>query len=224
MQFEILRLYDIMEMYCWATKKPSPVGEGRPRSGGWGVNMIPYNKKLVSTAKTLRKSMTPEEKHLWYDFLKRLPLNVRRQHNIENYIVDFYIAEKKIVIEVDGGQHLLPEHKEADKKRDACLASWGISVLRYSNDSIRNQFNAVTENILKSLGLDFSDLKPLWWHLIRQASPATFSRWRRLSVNSFFCWNRRELQNTEGNREIKSDNREVSIAKATLQRVAFVFC
>ena len=123
--------------------------------------MIPYNKKLVSTAKTLRKSMTPEEKHLWYDFLKRLPLNVRRQHNIENYIVDFYIAEKKIVIEVDGGQHLLPEHKEADKKRDACLASWGISVLRYSNDSIRNQFNAVTENILKSLGLDFSDLKPL---------------------------------------------------------------
>ena len=54
--------------------------------------------------------MTPEEKHLWYDFLKRLPMNVRRQHNIENYIVDFYIAEKKIVIEIDGRQHLLPEH------------------------------------------------------------------------------------------------------------------
>ncbi len=62
--------------------------------------MIPYNKKLVSNARTLRKNMTPEEKHLWYDFLKRLPLNVRRQHNIENYIVDFYIAEKKIVVEV----------------------------------------------------------------------------------------------------------------------------
>jgi len=60
--------------------------------------MIPYNKKLVSNARDLRKNMTPEEKHLWYDFLKRLPLNVRRQHNIENYIVDFYIAEKKIVI------------------------------------------------------------------------------------------------------------------------------
>ena len=103
--------------------------------------------------------MTPEEKHLWYDFLKRLPYNVRRQHNIENYIVDFYIAEKKIVIEVDGRQHLLPEHKEADEQRDAVLATWGISVLRYSNDSIRNNFNAVAEDILKHLGLDHSDLK-----------------------------------------------------------------
>ena len=121
--------------------------------------MIPYNKKLVSNARTLRKNMTPEEKHLWYDFLKRLPFNVRRQHNIENYIVDFYIAEKKIVIEVDGRQHLLPEHKEADKQRDAAISSWGIVVLRYPNDSIRNNFNAVTEDILKHLGLDHSNLK-----------------------------------------------------------------
>ena len=122
--------------------------------------MIPYNKKLVSNARTLRKNMTPEEKHLWYDFLKRLPFNVRRQHNIGNYIVDFYIAEKKIVIEVDGRQHLLPEHKEADKQRNAALATWGISVLRYSNDNIRNNFNSVAEDILKHLELDYSDLKP----------------------------------------------------------------
>jgi len=122
--------------------------------------MIPYNKKLVSNARTLRKNMTPEEKHLWYDFLKRLPVNVRRQHNIENYIVDFYIAEKKIVIEVDGRQHLLPEHKKADEQREAILATWGISVLRYSNDSIRNAFNAVAEDILRNLELDFSCLKP----------------------------------------------------------------
>ena len=102
--------------------------------------MIPYNKKLVSNARTLRKNMTPEEKHLWYDFLKRLPFNVRRQHNIENFIVDFYIAEKKIVIEVDGRQHLLPEHKKTDEQRDTVMASWGITVLRYPNDSIRNNF------------------------------------------------------------------------------------
>ena len=121
--------------------------------------MIPYNKKLVSNARTLRKNMTPEEKHLWYDFLKRLPYNVRRQHNIENYIVDFYIAEKKIVIEVDGRQHLLSEHKEADEQRDAALSSWEIIVLRYSNDSIRNNFNTVAKDILKHLGLDHSDLK-----------------------------------------------------------------
>ncbi|MBQ2676858.1 MAG: DUF559 domain-containing protein [Clostridia bacterium] len=105
--------------------------------------------------------MTPEEKHLWYDFLKRLPLNVRRQHNIENYIVDFYIAEKKIVIEIDGIQHTAPEHKEADRQRDAALACWNITVLRYSNDSIRRNFNAVAEDILKNLDLDFSDLKPV---------------------------------------------------------------
>ena len=72
--------------------------------------MIPYNKKLVQNARALRKNMTPEEKHLWYDLLKRLPLNVRRQHNIENYILDFYIAEKKIAIEIDGVQHSMREH------------------------------------------------------------------------------------------------------------------
>ncbi len=104
--------------------------------------------------------MTPEEKHLWYDFLKRLPVNIRRQHNIENYIVDFYIAEQKIVIEIDGRQHLLPEHKEADEQRDAVMSSWGITVLRYSNDSIQNNFSAVTADILQHIGLTFSDLKP----------------------------------------------------------------
>ena len=122
--------------------------------------MIPYNKKLVQNAKALRKNMTPEEKHLWYDFLKQLPFNVRRQHNIENYIVDFYIAEKNTVIEIDGKQHLLTEHKESDEQRDTYLSTWGITVLRYSNDSIRNNFHAVAADILNQLGLDFSDLTP----------------------------------------------------------------
>ena len=121
--------------------------------------MIPYNRKIVSTARILRKNMTPEEKHLWYDLLKLLPFNVRRQHNIENYIVDFYIAEKKIVIEVDGRQHLLPQHLEADAQRDNALSKWNITVLRYSNDSIQNNFSEVTADILKNIGLKFSDLK-----------------------------------------------------------------
>lgn len=123
--------------------------------------MIPYNKKLVSNSRILRKNMTPEERQLWYDLLKRLPVNVRRQHNIENYIVDFYIAEKKIVIEVDGLQHQTPEHIEADRQRDAALSNWNIVVLRYSNDDIRKNFNAVALDILKHLGLNFSDLKSL---------------------------------------------------------------
>ena len=123
--------------------------------------MIPYNKNLVSNARDLRKNMTPEEKHLWYDFLKRLPCNVRRQHNIGNYIVDFYIAEKKIVIEIDGAHHWEYEHRKTDEIRDRELISLGITVLRYSNDNIRNNFLGVTTDILKNLNLKFSDLKPL---------------------------------------------------------------
>ena len=103
--------------------------------------------------------MTPEEKHLWYDFLKKLPYTVRRQHNIENYIVDFYIAKKKIVIEVDGIQHKIPDRKEADRIRDDALAAWGITVLRYSNRSINENFGAVTGDIMKNLGITISDLK-----------------------------------------------------------------
>ena len=121
--------------------------------------MIPYNKKLVSNAQELRKNMTPEEKHLWYDFLKRLPLTVKRQHNIDNYIVDFYIPKKKIVIELDGVQHLMPKHIEADLKRDEVLAAWGIKVLRYSNKSVNENYRKVVEDILTHLSLSFSDLK-----------------------------------------------------------------
>lgn len=134
--------------------------------------MIPYNKKLVSNAKSLRKNMTPEEKRLWYDFLKRLPLNVRRQHNIGNYIVDFYIASKKVVIEIDGIQHTALENKAADTERDQTLALWGITVLRYSNISIHQNFNDVVADILKNLNLEFSDLKQIKKHLIRQPSAA----------------------------------------------------
>ena len=62
---------------------------------------------------------------------------------------------------MDGRQHLLAEHKEADEQRDVALATWEISVLRYSNDNIRNNFNAVADDILKPLELDYSDLKPV---------------------------------------------------------------
>ena len=125
------------------------------------TRMLPYNKNLTSNARSLRKNMTPEEKHLWYDLLKRLPFTVRRQHNIENYIVDFYIAEKKIVIEIDGIQHSATKHKEADLNRDKELSFWGIKVLRYTNESIRKSFEIVAEEILSNLGIDFADLKLL---------------------------------------------------------------
>ena len=103
--------------------------------------------------------MTNEEKHLWYDFLKKLPLTVNRQKNIGNYIVDFYISSANIVIEIDVLQHEMNEHKLSDIKRDQHLNSMGIKVLRYSNFEINNNFKVVCDDILKYLGINASDIK-----------------------------------------------------------------
>ena len=73
--------------------------------------------------------MTPEEKHLWYDFLKRLPVTVKRQYVVGNYILDFFIPSANIAIELDGSQHFESEAKEADKKRDNELSLLGIRVI-----------------------------------------------------------------------------------------------
>jgi very-short-patch-repair endonuclease len=121
--------------------------------------MIPYNPNTKKNAQELRKNMTPEEKNLWYNFLKRLPITVKRQHRIEDYIVDFYIAERKVVIELDGRQHLMEENKNADETRDKKLTDWGISVVRIPNKSINKDFNKVCNWLLQELGIESSELK-----------------------------------------------------------------
>ena len=121
--------------------------------------MKAYNKNLVSNARTLRKNMTPEEKHLWYDFLKRLPIQAHRQYNIGNYIVDFYVPKKQLVIEIDGIQHLTRGHTEKDQERDVFLKNEGLQVLRFTNESIRKNFTAVCQIILEHMELGFEDLK-----------------------------------------------------------------
>ncbi|MBQ9801579.1 MAG: endonuclease domain-containing protein [Clostridia bacterium] len=126
---------------------------------GKGDSMYPYNKRLVHNAQTLRKNMTAEEKRLWYDFLRLLPVTVKRQKNIENYILDFYIASAKLAIEIDGAQHSLPENKEADAERDATLSRRGITVLKYTNKDINERYHAVCEAVLDILQLTASDLK-----------------------------------------------------------------
>ena len=120
-----------------------------------------YNKKLVSNARTLRRNMTPEERHLWYDFLKRLPITLNRQKNIGDFIVDFYIASKRVVIELDGSQHYESEHKETDFQRDRDLYNLGITVLRYKNIDINKNFNAVCNDILFKLSISVDELKPI---------------------------------------------------------------
>ena len=120
-----------------------------------------YNKRNTSLARELRKHMTPEERHLWYDFLKRLPMTVHRQKNVGDFIVDFLIDKAYIIIEIDGRQHKLPEHEEADKQRDRELNKLGFVVLRYSNEDIRDRFNAVCEDIMKRTNTRAEDLKPI---------------------------------------------------------------
>ena len=110
-----------------------------------------HNTDLTSNAKTLRKNMTKEERHLWYDFLKTLPVTVNRQKVIGNYIVDFYIATSKIVIEIDGSQHYEDSGIENDAKRDTFLNNLGIKVLRYSNLDINQKFENVCEDILNEI-------------------------------------------------------------------------
>ena len=121
--------------------------------------MKSYNKDLIRNAQTLRKNMTPEEKHLWYDFLRQLPIKTHRQYNIGNYIVDFYIPKKHLVIEIDGIQHLTEEHEEKDQIRDNFLEEEGLRVLRFSNESIRKSFSDVCQIILNHIELGFDDLK-----------------------------------------------------------------
>ena len=109
------------------------------------------NPKLKPFAQKLRREMTKEERHLWYDFLKNLPVTVNRQKVIGNYIADFYCASAKLIIELDGSQHYETKGIESDEKRDNYFKSLGITVLRYSNDDIKNNFNGVCEDILRRL-------------------------------------------------------------------------
>ena len=92
--------------------------------------------------------MTKEEKHLWYDFLKYLPITIHRQKVMGNYIADFYCAEPKIVIEIDGSQHGETSAIEKDRIRDQFFRSQGITVLRYSNQDIHQKFDEVCMDIL----------------------------------------------------------------------------
>ena len=68
------------------------------------------NSKLTRNAQTLRKNMTKEERHLWYDYLRSYPIRFQRQKVLGKYIADFYCAEAKLVIELDGSQHYTDEN------------------------------------------------------------------------------------------------------------------
>ena len=98
--------------------------------------------------------MTKEERRLWYDFLKQLPLTVNRQKVIGHYIVDFYCASAKLAIELDGSQHYESEGTTSDQERDYALNQLGITVVRYSNSDINRNFDGVCADLLRRLGIE----------------------------------------------------------------------
>jgi len=130
------------------------VGKRKPQNDR-GKDMSKLsNSRLTGNARELRKNMTKEERHLWYDFLKNLPVRVHRQKVIGKYIVDFYIADAKLVIELDGSQHYEATGIVADLERDAYLQSLELSVARYSNADVNQRFQAVCQDIWNQLNLE----------------------------------------------------------------------
>lgn len=118
-----------------------------------------HNKSIVPTAKTLRKNMTKEEKHLWYDFLQSYPVRFLRQRVLGQYIADFYCAKAKLVIELDGSQHSLKSGVAYDEERTAFLAQYDLHVIRIPNQMIWQDFDRVCEYIDDAVQQSLSRLR-----------------------------------------------------------------
>ena len=118
-----------------------------------------HNKQLVPLAKHLRKEMTKEERHLWYDFLRSYPVRFSRQKVLGKYIADFYSAEAGLVIELDGSQHYESESIEKDAERTAFLEAYGLTVIRIPNNEVSRNFCGVCEYIDAAVKQSLSQLR-----------------------------------------------------------------
>jgi very-short-patch-repair endonuclease len=115
--------------------------------------MLPCNKNLLLRSRELRNNMTDTERSLWSK-LRRKQLKgyqFYRQKIIGNYIVDFYCAKAKLVVEVDGAQHYSEEMLEADKQRDDYLRGSALTVIRFSNLEVQKNLDGVVERVLECL-------------------------------------------------------------------------
>ena len=118
-----------------------------------------HNKQLVPLAKQLRNDMTREERHLWYDFLRTYPVRFSRQKVLGRYIADFYSAEAKLVIELDGAQHYEDQNMEKDEERTAFLSGYGLKVIRIPNHDINHNFAGVCAYIEDVVRQSLSQLR-----------------------------------------------------------------
>jgi very-short-patch-repair endonuclease len=109
--------------------------------------MKTYTKALIPRAKTMRREMTRAEAKLWFELLRDFISRVRRQRPFGRFVVDFYCAACKVVIEVDGSQHFTPEGLAYDAERTAFLEGLGLRVVRFSNLDVMNNFVGVSGQI-----------------------------------------------------------------------------
>ena len=108
---------------------------------------IPKDNSLLENARRLRRDMTPHERKLWYLFLRKYPVKIYKQRIIGRFVVDFYCASAKLVIEADGSQHYDPQGMTYDAERSEFLSALGLEVLRFSNRDIDKDFDGVCERI-----------------------------------------------------------------------------
>ena len=106
-----------------------------------------YNGSLMANAHILRKEMTPWERKLWFLFLRSYPIRIYRQRILGPYIADYYCAKAKLIVELDGSQHFMPDGQDADTRRSEYLEVKGYSILRFPNIEIDRSFQAVCETI-----------------------------------------------------------------------------
>ncbi|MEB3886070.1 endonuclease domain-containing protein [Lyngbya sp. CCY1209] len=108
---------------------------------------LPYNPKLTAIAKQMRQNPTPAERKLWQDCLRYFPFRVLRQRPIDHFIVDFYCASLKLVIEVDGESHFTQQGKQSDAERTAILEGYGLRVIRFTNVEVLENFEGVCSEL-----------------------------------------------------------------------------
>ena len=108
--------------------------------------------EIFQIAERLRRDMSVTEKMIWERVSnKQLGVRIRRQHPIWKFIADFYCHEVKLVIEIDGGIHLLPENKEYDISRDIILKEFQIEILRFTSDEVIKETSLVIERIKSTI-------------------------------------------------------------------------
>lgn len=113
--------------------------------------IVPYNLRLKTPSRVLRRDATPAERKLWFEFLSYLPEKFTRQKPFGSYIADFYCSSARLVIEIDGDGHFTASGQALDAQRTAVLAGLNVRVIRFTNLEVREQFEAVCMRIQKAL-------------------------------------------------------------------------